>query len=382
MMNHGIHRIHGMVLLAVAALGTSLAAFAADPGITVSARQRYPWNGLVDLHFTITGDAGVKYDTSFTAKDMVGNTNIAMKTIRKADGTAAAAKEQLMPDTYNWVWDAAADLPKDFKCDRVTVTGTAVEHKYLYMVIDLSGGANASSYPVSYLNDVPSGGWSDVYKTSKLVLRHCSAGKFIMDQSGTSKAHDVTLTKAFYIGIFEITQRQYELITGGNSETSGWKYPKVRSSWNDIRGATKGVAFPSNIECDSYSFIGKVRARTSFETFDLPSEAQWQYACVADGNLGDSVGSDYPLEVGSKKPNGWGIYDMLGNVEEWTTDRYTSYGKTALVDPVGGTSSGVRIIKGAYCRQSSSFYPGYRYNNSPSYVNGFCGFRVCVTLSE
>ena len=84
--NHGIHRIHGMVLLAVAALGTSLTSFAADPGITVSARQRYPWNGLVDINFTITGDAGVKYDTSFTAKDMVGNTNIAMRTIRKADG--------------------------------------------------------------------------------------------------------------------------------------------------------------------------------------------------------------------------------------------------------------------------------------------------------
>ena len=47
---------------------------AADPSITVSARQRYPWNGLVDLHFTVTGESGTKYDTSFTAKDMVGNT--------------------------------------------------------------------------------------------------------------------------------------------------------------------------------------------------------------------------------------------------------------------------------------------------------------------
>ena len=89
MMNHGIHRIHGMVLLAVAAFGTSLAVFAADPTITVSARQRYPWNGLVDVHFTITGDAGTKYDTSFTAKDMVGNTNIAMQTIRKSNSAAA-----------------------------------------------------------------------------------------------------------------------------------------------------------------------------------------------------------------------------------------------------------------------------------------------------
>ena len=103
-------------------------ALAADPGITVSARQRYPWNGLVDLNFTITGDAGTKYDTSFTAKDMVGNTNIAMRTIRKADGTVAnVANEQLLPGTYNWVWDTVADLPKGFKCNRVRVAGTALD---------------------------------------------------------------------------------------------------------------------------------------------------------------------------------------------------------------------------------------------------------------
>ena len=54
MMNHGIDRIHGMVLLAVAALGTSLTSFAADPVITVSARQRYPWNGLVVITTYLT----------------------------------------------------------------------------------------------------------------------------------------------------------------------------------------------------------------------------------------------------------------------------------------------------------------------------------------
>ena len=106
----------------------ALTSFAAEPGITVSARQRYPWNGLVDINFAITGDAGTKYDTSFTAKDMVGGTNITMATVRKADGTAAnVAKEQLLPGTYKWVWDAATDLPEDFVCDRLTITGTAVE---------------------------------------------------------------------------------------------------------------------------------------------------------------------------------------------------------------------------------------------------------------
>lgn len=105
---------------------TAFSALAAEPSITIEARQRYPWNGLVDLQFTITGTSGTKYDTSFTATDMMGNTNIAMRTIRKSDGSAAnVAKELLLPGTYNWVWDAAADLPKNWKCDRVTVTGTA-----------------------------------------------------------------------------------------------------------------------------------------------------------------------------------------------------------------------------------------------------------------
>ena len=124
MMNNGIHRIHGMVLLAIAALGTSLAAFAADPGITVSARQRYPWNGLVDLKFTIDGTSGTKYDTSFTAKDVADGTNLTMKTLYKSNGVAAnVAKEQLSPGTYNWVWNATADLGEGTVLEKVVVEG-------------------------------------------------------------------------------------------------------------------------------------------------------------------------------------------------------------------------------------------------------------------
>jgi uncharacterized repeat protein (TIGR02543 family) len=111
--NHGIHRIHGTLVSLVLLFGVAVSAVAAEPTISVSARQRYPWNGLVDLKFTITGESGTKYDTSFVAKDMVGGTNIAMKTIRKSDGTSAAAVEQLLPGSYNWVWDAPADLQVD-----------------------------------------------------------------------------------------------------------------------------------------------------------------------------------------------------------------------------------------------------------------------------
>ena len=101
--------------------------FAAE-SITITARPRYPWNGKVDLRFTIDGTSGTKYDTSFTAKDLVGNTNLTLKTLTKSDGTAAnVAKEQLLPGTYNWVWNATTDCGSGFVCERVQVEGTVKE---------------------------------------------------------------------------------------------------------------------------------------------------------------------------------------------------------------------------------------------------------------
>ena len=89
----------------------------------MTATPRYPWNGKVDLKFTIDGTSGVKYDTSFSAQDVAGGTNLTMKTLYKSDGTAAnVAKEQLLPGTYNWVWDATADLGVGTVLDRVTIT--------------------------------------------------------------------------------------------------------------------------------------------------------------------------------------------------------------------------------------------------------------------
>ena len=487
-MNHGIHRIHGMFLLAVAALGTSLAAFASDPGITVSARQRYPWNGLVDLRFTVTGESGTKYATSFTARDMVGNTNITMKTIRKSNGVAAKATEQLLPGNYYWVWDAAADLPKDFQCDRVTVTGIAdvsafpysvkfnanggtgtmanesftygtakaltanaftrtgytfqgwatsasgnkvyndkqsvsnltetsgavvnlyaVWKSALYMVIDLSSGASSSSYPVSYLDAVPSGGWGNTYKTTKLVLRRCEAGSFKMGGS-----YNVTLTKPFYIGIFEVTQKQYKSIMGSTvGQVGGDKLPAEYVSYNTLRGSTNGAKWPTSTNVDGSSFFGKLRNRAGLN-FDLPTEAQWEYACRAgttssfnnggnaesdmkklgryNNNVSDSNGT-FGLEsytiVGSYLPNAWGMYDMHGNVWEWVLDYYGNL--SSSTDPKGA-NSGKRVVRGgSWSRGANQCMSSYR-NSMPDYYqfsddgpwgsNDGNGFRVCLPLSN
>ena len=96
--------------------------FAAEPTIRLTATPRYPWNGLVDLAFTIEGDDGAKYDTSFSVQDVIGGTNLAMKTIYKSSGGKAnAGLEKLVPGTYNWLWDAPADVGNDFVSESVVI---------------------------------------------------------------------------------------------------------------------------------------------------------------------------------------------------------------------------------------------------------------------
>jgi formylglycine-generating enzyme required for sulfatase activity len=91
----------------------------------------------------------------------------------------------------------------------------------LYMVVDLSEGSAASQYPVSYLSAVPAGGWSEEYRTTKMVLRRIPAGTYSMgspvnelDRQDDETQHEVTLTSSFYIGVYEVTQKQWERLWG------------------------------------------------------------------------------------------------------------------------------------------------------------------------
>ena len=418
-----------------------------------AARQRYPWNGMVDVEFTIavTGESGVKYDTSFLAKDLVGGTSLPMKTVHKSDGSSVVLTNALAAGTYKWVWNTAADLPKGFSCERVkveinvvrkdsssfTTTGTSPEFKIdlrglgpwqrrtadatesltyssawatnsgtgaksvvkvmpilkqkpKYVVIDLNGGTNAMHYPVSYLDAVPKGGWSDEYKTSKLVLRHIPAGSFIMGRRATDcpgarnrDLHMVTITRDFYLGVFSITQRQWELVMGNRpssftNETCYATRPVENVSYQDIRGKDKGVKWPQTMDVDDGSFMDVLRRKVGMNGFDLPTEAQWEYACRAgtttalnDGrNLSDMTNAvelattaryaynsgwskdiyqgladgyqwtDFacgtekgPDKVGNYAPNAFGLYDMHGNIYDLCLDVYGIL--KGSIDPCG-----------------------------------------------
>lgn len=331
------------------------------------------------------------------------------------------AARQSCPPTWDPLWTG-------FRCVRSSATPPATNGAY--MVIDLSGGPDATNYPVSYLNAVPAGGWGDEYKTTKLVLRKIPHGTFTMG-SPTNEVgreidetqHQVTLTKDFYIGVFEVTQKQWERVMGNwPSYFTNASYretrPVERVSYYEIRENPANNAISSNWpqsdQVHADSFMGKLRAKTGLSTFDLPTEAQWEYACRAGTTT--AINSGYNLtnvhadaraaevgryfynhpggysgsssvstdggtaKVGCYLPNPWGLYDMHGNVWEWCLDWYGSYPDT-VSDPKGAVSGSGRVLRGCgYHNEAYGCRSPDRFSLEP-FSRGFePGFRPARTL--
>ena len=373
----------------------ALGAFAATPTITgVTAQQRYPWNGKVDISYTVTGDiaAEAKQSAVFTslkvtAIDKVANTtNIA---------TQLSGDTALTAGTHKFVWDMNAE-GLTFKSSNVVFNVSCETTPATYCVIDLSAGANATSYPVTYLAEPPSGGFNiDAYKTTKLVLRRLEAGTFIMGEDQDDESHRVTLTKPFFCGLFEVTQKQYALVTGSNpSDFSGDTLPVEKVNYNEIRGSSDGAKWPSSSAVDSSSFLGKLRSRTGLG-FDLPTEAQWEYACRAGTTTTYSYGNSengsymwYSVNsnskthpVGAKSANSWGLYDMHGNVYERCLDWYGAliYGN----DPKGSSSGLKRVNRGgSWGYDADSCDSSFRNNCDPLGKYSDLGFRIVRTIYQ
>ena len=286
-----------------------------------------------------------------------------------------------------------------------------------YMIVDLSGGTNATRFAISYLDDVPEGGWTEEYKTTKLVLRKIEPGTFTMgspeDELGRDRneetQHQVSLTNAYYIGVFETTQKQYELIMGYNpSYYEGAARPVECVSYDMIRGDDKGAGWPTSYNVDDDSFFGILRAKTQM-IFDLPTEAQWEFACRAGTttalnsgkNLSDDEQCDEMAEVGryyynmsdkkggyslhttvgSYLPNAWGLYDMHGNVYEWCLDWYQSdLGSDPITEPFGMSWGEYRVLRGGgWCYYANLCRSANRDSDGPDNGdNAGYGFRVVL----
>jgi formylglycine-generating enzyme required for sulfatase activity len=228
-----------------------------------------------------------------------------------------------------------------------------------------------------------------------------------MAMSHEKPQHRVRITKPFYLGAYEVTQRQYQRVTGKNPRrsTGDPQRPVEMVSWNDA------VEF-----CRRLGELPEEKAAGAL--YRLPTEAEWEYACRAGTTtrfcFGDQTEKlvdyawyihDWPMAapgipaatmriadadakknephaVGQKKPNGWGLYDMHGNVWEWCSDWYAPYQTTSLADnPTGPDSGSTRVIRGGSIRD---LFPAYlrcafRTSNRPDYHDNSYGFRVVRT---
>jgi len=246
--------------------------------------------------------------------------------------------------------------------------------------------------------------------TMKLVL--IPAGKFMMGSAESPETvarwsggrakwykdehpqHEVTISPGapgFYMGVYEVTQEQYEAVIGKNP--AKFKVAKNPAGFRGEKNPVEQVSWD-----DAVAFCKALSKKTG-KTVRLPTEAEWEYACrvgtktrFSSGNdekqLGDyawySANSGRTHPVGRKKRNAWGLYDMHGNVWEWCGDWYAdSYANAKAVDPQGPASGSARVVRGGswgnppgLCRAAS------RSRSTPDGRNRHIGFRAVVALGR
>ncbi len=192
--------------------------------------------------------------------------------------------------------------------------------------------------------------------------------------------HEVCVD-AFYIARYEVTQRQWKEIMGSNpSKFQGEDHPVDRVSW-----------------LDASAFIEKLNERESDTLYRLPTEAEWEYAARAGTTTeyywGDEVDNDYVWyygtsefqthPVGTKKPNRFGLFDMLGNVWEWTSDWFSAdyYKKSPKMNPPGPKSGKFRVRRGgSSANLISHIRSATRYRGKLERRHHILGMRVARTV--
>ena len=199
----------------------------------------------------------------------------------------------------------------------------------------------------------------DIGKGVSLELLIVPAGKFTMGspisetgRTSNELEHEVTISKSFFLGKYEVTQAQWEAIMDDNpSSEGGAKLPVTDVSYEDCK-----------------KFIKKLNEKTS-GGFRLPTEAEWEYACRAGTKtryaVGERFGKDQanfldskigkPVFVGSYKSNAFGFHDMHGNVDEWCNDWYGPYAKEPILNPKGPPEGKYRVLRGGAFNFDASY---------------------------
>jgi formylglycine-generating enzyme required for sulfatase activity/uncharacterized protein YjbI with pentapeptide repeats/alpha-tubulin suppressor-like RCC1 family protein/N-acetylneuraminic acid mutarotase len=222
----------------------------------------------------------------------------------------------------------------------------------------------------------------DLNSTVSLEMIWVEPGTFMMESFGAGETHEVTLTKGYYLGKYEVTQSQYQAVVNSNpSNFPGENKPVEYVSWGDARNF---VHLLNQKEADNlppgWGYV-------------LPTEAEWEFACRAGtttsfnwGNEIDATKANYSesglgqtVEVGQYSPNNWGFYDMHGNAREWTADIYMDYSSNPQIDPTGGTSGDGRVTRGGfYGAGGGDSSSKHRNSRNLHHRHGSLGFRLSL----
>ncbi len=381
----------------------------------------------VALHKPASGTAIVTFDLDedaiITAQFVADSVTIAAEVVQTLTGDVNRKVTAGTGRTFTW--KARKDWPDHQVANfSVKVTAWPPLTPPDYMAVDLRADAEAPR--VRYYassNAVPGGVTDRRYKSDYLLMRRIPAAMVRHRQGspvGTTvrganeTAHYCILSEDYYMAAYEFTEAQFALVGGSRAKASDFSanedfeyYPLSGVYWkNNIRGNVGVAAAP-----ESSSILGRLNTRAGLSTFDLPTDAQWEYACRAgtDTTLYDGTESGYggasaagyerakvlawmdsnsdghPHEVGLKPANAWGLYDMLGNMREWCRDGNAAYANDDdVADPV---------LSGSFMLRGGSYHDG-TYNCTSSARNDshagwsgetngnwkFYGFRVMCAI--
>lgn len=395
-----------MKKLAIAFSGFVLTA-AAAPDVTITSAVQDPETRVVNVEYNLTdGPAIVTLDV-LSGDDPVSPAPTHL---------AGAVSRKVASGNHTFTWIPEKDgFTAPLSSVKLKLTAWSPSSPPDYMVIDLVSPTNTWYYTGA--DSVPLGVSNAVYKTSRMLFRKIPAAnvKWLQGSAtpvattGEQTNRWCTLTADYYMGVYEVSGRQYANVMGtvvGDRTLADWDIrPVVSIAFIDLRGITSAYDWPQHgHNVSSASFFGRLRSLCGQQA-DLPTGAQWEYACRAGtstplyGELDDiawhvNSGVTVPQPCGGKAANEWGLYDMIGNVFEYCLDWMSTAAETDsadVTDPEGPEECEPMSTRGDGGRmwRGGTFKAGYAPFQSvtgvytwghPGTSYDFVGFRVCCPM--